>query len=343
MKSLLNILRDKVFIIAEIGNNHNGSKQTAIELINMAAAAGVDAVKFQTFTGLDIVSPKVRADEYKGWDVKGFTYWHEFLDTIALPLEDHKEVYAYAYSKGLIPFSTPTSVQIVDFLESIGNEIYKVASMDVTNIPLLKKVAATGKPVIMSTGMTNEDEVGKAVEIFRHNELAVLHCVSDYPTQPENVNLLSIPYLAEKYNVISGFSDHALTNEFAVGSVVLGGRIVEKHITYSRQAAEKAEHHFALEPNDFADMVKAIRNVEKGMGRKQLVRSASESENKFKYRRSLHLNKNKNAGDQILEEDISVVRPAIGADVCDFEFFLGKVLNKSVDAWTGLKKEDIKS
>jgi pseudaminic acid synthase len=284
----------------------------------------------------------VKADEYKGWDVKGFNFWYEFLDTIALKLSDHREVYDYAYRKGVIPFSTPTSPRIVDFLESIGNEIYKIASMDVTNIHLLKKVAATGKPVIMSTGMASDDEILRATEIFKGNELVILHCVSDYPTQPENVNLLSIPYLAERYNVISGFSDHALTNEFAVASIAVGARVIEKHITYSRKAKEKAEHHFALEPQDFREMVNAIRNIEQGMGKKQLMRSASEMENKIKYRRSLHLNKDKKEGDIVLPDDIAGVRPAIGADISDFDFFIGKQLTRSVQAWSGLKREDVK-
>lgn len=341
MRSLTGILDKKVFIIAEIGNNHNGSKETALELIDFASKAGADAVKFQTFTGLDIVSPTVSADEYKGWDVKGFTFWHEFLDTISLGLSDHKEVYEYASLKGLIPFSTPTSVRIVDFLESIGNEIYKIASMDVTNIPLLKRVAETGKPVIMSTGMANETEIEQAINIFKNNELVVLHCVSDYPVQPENVNLLSIPFLAERFNVITGFSDHSLTNEFAIAAISIGARVIEKHITYSRQSKEKAEHHFALEPGEFKEMVNAIRNIESGMGTKKLMRSAGELENKVKYRRSLHLNKNKKTGEQIFADDISVVRPAIGADASEFDFFIGKTLGRDVDAWTGLKREDM--
>lgn len=343
MKSLKAILKKKVFIIAEIGNNHNGSKRTALELIDYAAKAGADAVKFQTFKGLDIVSPLVKADEYKGWDVKGFEFWHQFLDSIALPLEDHKAVYAHALKKGLIPFSTPTSVKTVDFLESIGNELYKIASMDVTNVQLLRRVAATRKPVIMSTGMASDAEISKAARIFTSSELVLLHCVSDYPTRAENVNLLSIPYLAEKHKVPVGFSDHCLTSEFALASVSLGARIVEKHLTYSRTAKEKAEHHFALEPADFAEMVRGIRSLEKGLGEKRLVRSPTELINKSNYRRSLHLNKDKKAGEKVLPGDIAAVRPAVGADASEFDFFIGKSLRRDVAAWTGLKKPDVRA
>lgn len=341
MISLKEITGRSVFIIAEIGNNHNGSKDTAKKLIDIAGEAGVDAVKFQTFTGLDIVSPKVKASEYPGWDVKHFEYWYQFIDSIALPLKDHAEVYQYAAEKGLIPFSTPTSVKMVDFLESIDNSIYKIASMDITNIPLLKRVAATGKPVILSTGMSDEDELIKAVEIFSNNELAVLHCISDYPVQPENVNLLSVKYITDRYKVISGLSDHAVTNEFAAGAVALGGRIIEKHITVSRQAKEKAEHHFSLEPAELKSLVQSIRNMEKGLGTQQWYRSPAEAENKTKYRRSLHLNKDKKAGEIITPEDISVVRPALGDPSADFDLFIGKKLTKDVAAWTGLRKKDI--
>jgi N,N'-diacetyllegionaminate synthase len=341
MISLKSITEKSVFIIAEIGNNHNGSRQTAIDLIEIAANAGVNAVKFQTFMGRDIVSPLVKANEYADWEVGGFDFWYEFLDTLALPLEDHKEVFDYARKRGLIPFSTPTSDKIVDFLESIDNEIYKIASMDVNNIQLLRKVALTHKPVILSTGMATDDEIQTAIDIFSNNELAILHCVSDYPTRPEKANLLALSHIAESYGVITGLSDHSLSNAFAIGAVALGGRVIEKHITYSRNAVEKAEHHFALEPDELTKLVIDIRNLEKGLGAKALVRSESELGNKQKYRRGLHLNKSKRAGETINGSDISVVRPVIGATASEYEFFLGKILKRNVDAWTGLRKEDL--
>lgn len=340
--SIKDQIRTGTFIIAEIGNNHNGSKETAIDLINIAADSGVDAVKFQTFKGLDIVSPKVLANEYKGWDVKGFKYWSEFLDTIALPLEDHKEVFNFAIEKGLIPFSTPTSPYIVDFLEELNVPLYKIASMDLTNIQLLKKVAKTEKSVIISTGMANDAEIEKAVSIFKNNELSILHCISDYPTKPENANLKAVSYLKNKYDVISGLSDHSITNEFAIGSVALGGRIIEKHITYSRSAIEKAEHHFSLEPEELKNLVKSIRTLEKGLGTHQLNRSEQEKINKLKYRRSIHLNKAMKKGEVIKESDISVVRPNIGDLPSEYDFYIGKKLTQNVFAWSGITKDKVK-
>lgn len=341
--SLKEITDKQVFIIAEIGNNHNGSVKTARELIDIAAEAKVDAVKFQTFSGQDIVTPLVEASEYKGWDVAGFDYWYQFLDTIALPLAEHKEVFDYAIAKGLIPFSTPTSPAIVDFLETLEVPLYKIASMDLTNVQLLKKVAATGKPVIISTGMGVDEEIKVAKRIFADNELSILHCVSDYPTKPENANLKAVSYLADTYDVIGGLSDHSIENEFALGSVVLGGRVIEKHITYSREAKEKAEHHFALEKTELVGLVEAVRRLELGIGSKAIVRSSQEKENKLKYRRSLHLNKPMKKGDVIKEEDIAVLRPNIGDAPSAFEYYPGKVLALDIKPWTGLTKDMIVS
>lgn len=341
MISLYEKLKEKTFIIAEIGNNHNGSKEKAKELIDVAAEAGVDAVKFQTFRGVDIVTPLVKANEYKGWNIDKFDFWYEFLDSIALKFEDHSEVYDYAYSKGIIPMSTPTSPDSVDFLESINNPIYKIASMDVTNLQLLKKVASTGKPVILSTGMSNESEIESAIEIFSKNEFVLLHCISDYPVNPENVNLKTITYFQQKYSVLSGLSDHAITNEFAISAVALGAKVIEKHITNSRNTTEKAEHHFSLEPNELKSLVCSIRILEKGLGEVGLKRSPNEEMNKLKYRRSLHLNKAMKKGCIIKNEDISVLRPNTGDAPDNIEHYIGKKLTEDVQAWSGLTKKMI--
>ena len=336
--SLKQVTERRVFLIAEIGNNHNGSVQTAKELIDIAADANVDAVKFQTFSGLDIVTPVVKASEYGSWGVTEFDYWYQFLDTIALPLGKHSEVFDYAISKGLIPFSTPTSPAIVDFLETLDVSLYKIASMDLTNVQLLKKVASTGKPVIISTGMGVENEIRAASRIFANNELSILHCVSEYPTRPENANLRAVSYLVDSYNAIAGLSDHSIGNEFALGSVTLGGRVIEKHITYSREAKEKAEHHFALEKEELIELVKAVRRLEKGLGSAAIIRSEQENKNRRNYRRSLHLNRPMRKGEVIREEDIAVLRPNIGDAPSEFEYYPGKVLLNHAEPWTGLTK-----
>jgi sialic acid synthase SpsE len=341
MFDLLTRIEKEVFIIGEIGNNHNGDKETACRLIDIAAQAGVHAVKFQTFRGKDIVTPTVKANEYPGWDSGKFEYWYQFLDSIALPLEEHQEVFNYALDKGILPFSTPTSVTIVDFLETLDVPLYKIASMDLTNLQLLRKVAATGKPVILSTGMSTEAEIAKSVEIFRNNQLALLHCISDYPADPVQSNLKSIPFLKDTYKVAVGYSDHTLTNETAGLAVALGARIIEKHFTYSRNTPEKAEHHFSLEPAELADLVQTVKRTEEALGTYQLYRSPSEIDNRLKYRRGLHVNKDLTPGHRLTSADIVVLRPNNGAQPEDYDLFEGSILKTARQAWDPLKLTDI--
>ena len=341
MFNLVAQLQKEVFIIGEIGNNHNGNKETAKQLIDIAYEAGIHAVKFQTFRGQDIVTPQVKASEYPGWDTGQFEYWYQFLDTIALPLEDHKEVFDYAISKGVIPFSTPTSVEIVDFLEQLETPFYKIASMDVTNIQLLRKVAATGKPVILSTGMSTEAEIAKAVAIFAKNQFVLLHCISDYPADPAQSNLLSIPFLKQTFGVEVGYSDHTLTNETAGLAVALGARVIEKHFTYDRHTPEKAEHHFSLEPSELKNLVQTVRLAESALGTFQLYRSPTELENRGKYRRSLHVNKDLPAGAKLTASDILVLRPNNGGQPEDYDQFENGMLKVAKSAWEPLFLTDI--
>lgn len=341
MFDLLATIEKEVFIIGEIGNNHNGKKETALQLIDIAAEAGIHAVKFQTFRGQDIVTPLVKASEYPGWDSGKFEFWYQFLDSIALPLEEHKEVFDYALEKGIIPFSTPTSVEIVDFLESLEMPLYKIASMDLTNIQLLRKVAATGKPVILSTGMSTEAEIATAVEIFSKNQFALLHCISDYPADPAQSNLRSIQYLKDTFKVPVGYSDHTLTNETAGLAVALGARIIEKHYTYDRNTPEKAEHHFSLEPEGLADLVQTVQHSEAALGTYQLYRSPSELSNRGKYRRSLHVNKDLPANHRLTSADIVVLRPNNGAQPETYDLFEGQTLRTAKKAWDPLQVTDI--
>jgi len=331
-----------VFIVAEIGNNHNGDPDTAKKLIDAAAAAGVDAVKFQTFRGLDIVSPRVAAHEYKDWNIEGFDQWYQFLDSIALPFDKHAEVFQHASQAGVIPFSTPTSTAAVALLESIGTRLYKIASMDVTNVQLLEAVSRTGKPVILSTGMALEEEITLAVDFFDRQNLAVLHCVSDYPLNPQDANLRSIAWLKERFGCPVGFSDHSLGNELVTAAVAMGAVIIEKHITLDRQSTRKAEHHFALEPAELKQMVKKIRLIEAALGAATINLSHKERDLREKARRSLHATRELKSGHTLEPEDIAIVRPGDGAPPQDYAFFIGKVLDVDVSAWAPINKEVLK-
>lgn len=334
-------LHKRIFITAEIGNNHNGNIDTAKKLIDAASEAGVDAVKFQTFRGTDIVAPNILSSEYPGWAVSEYTYWHEFLDSIALPLEKHREVFSYAQGKELFVFSTPTSPAMVDFLEGLAVPVYKIASMDMTNIFLLQRIAQTHKPVILSTGMASDREIEKAASFFDPQKLVILHCVSDYPLDYINANLRTIPYLHKKFGCLVGFSDHSLGCELSLAAVACGARFIEKHITLDRHSSLKAEHHFSLEPDELKAFVKKIREIESALGKEEIVRSDKEVELARKARRSLHVNKPLSRGHVLREEDIAVVRPANGEAPEEFLFFIGRRISRDKSIWEPLKKEDV--
>lgn len=332
---------DRTFIIAEIGNNHNGCAKTAIELVDAAAQCGVDAVKFQTFRGIDIVTPLVLSSEYPEWKVDGFTRWIDFLDSIALPLDAHAEVMAHARKKGLIFFSTPTSSQTVDFLEELDVPLYKIASMDVTNPALLEKVSRTGKPVIMSTGMANEQEIAKAANFFDKYKLSLMHCVSEYPLEFKNARLNRIRLLAQRFGCPVGFSDHSLESDLSLATVAMGAKIIEKHFTLSRNSEKKAEHHFALEPREMKELTAKIRKLETALACGSIDISQKESAIKDKYRRTLHVNKSMEQGEGIRENDIAILRPGDGAAPEDFFLYVGKKLSRNKNAWAPLTEDDV--
>ena len=331
------------YIISEIGNNHNGSVEKALQLIDASAAAGVDAVKFQSFRGIDIVSTKVKANEYKGWDVTNFEYWYEFLDSIALKLEDHQRVIDYTNSKKLDFITTPTSPYIVQYLEKLkGIKAYKVASMDLTNLALLQAIAKTKKQVIMSTGMGEIKEVKEAIKLLKKKNVSILHCVSDYPLDPDKAFLNNISVLKKafpKHTV--GFSDHSLGHELCIAARCLGATVFEKHITLDRKDPSPAEHHFAMEPNEFTDLVKWIRHTDHNLGTKKFGRSESEKENKLKYRRSFHYQTDLTKGAIVKLEHLSFIRPAEGISYKDLKKVLGKKLKKNVKAYDACTIHDI--
>ena len=334
---------EKSYIISEIGNNHNGSLKKALQLIDESFNAGVDAVKFQTFRGIDIVSPKVKADEYKGWDVKEFEFWYQFLDTIALKLEDHQAVIDYTNSKGMDFITTPTSPYIVDFLETLkGIKSYKVASMDLNNIPLLKAIANTDKEVIMSTGMGDMIDIAKAVEIFKNSKLSILHCVSDYPLDPSKAflnNIIELKNCFANYDI--GFSDHSLGHELCIAARCLGAIIFEKHITLDRNDPNPAEHHFALEPNEFKVLVNWLKDIDTNINSTGFLRSESEKINKYKYRRSYHYLTEMKKGDLVELNKLTLIRPGDGISDNDLDKVCGKPLTKSVNVFDPCLVSDI--
>lgn len=331
----------KVFIVAEIGNNHNGDIETAKRMIDAAVDAGADAVKIQSFRGIDIITPNIPASEYPAWNVTEYTYWADFLDSIALPMDKHEAFFLYARERGIQAFSTPTSSKIVDMLEELDAPFYKIASMDITNLPLLRRVARTQKPVILSTGMGDRPQIEAAVQCFDKNLLLIMHCVSDYPLDYRNANLRSIQYLARAYGCPVGFSDHSLGYDLDIAAVACGARAIEKHITLSRQTDKKVEHHFALEPRELRELVGKIRDIEAALGSEEVELSDNEKTYRFKALRSLHVASDLPRGHVLGSDDVLVLRPGDGTAPETYDLFIGKKLSRDMKAWEPLTESDV--
>ena len=313
------------YIIAEVSANHNGSIERAESIVRAAADNGANAVKLQTYTADTMTIPC--DNEY--FRIKG-TLWegknlHALYQEAYTPWEWQPRLKALANDLGMDCFSTPFDATAVDFLEKMDVPCHKVASFEVVDIPLLKKIAATGKPVIMSTGMASLAEIDEAVTTLRGNgttELALLKCTSAYPAPPEEANLRTIPHLAQAFNCVAGLSDHTLGSAVAVGAVALGARIIEKHFTLAR-ADGGPDSAFSMEPDEFKQMVQDIRTVEKALGSVCYDLTPKQKESKV-FRRSLFVVKDMKAGDVFTEENVRSIRPGYGLHPRFLSIILGK-------------------
>lgn len=332
----------RTFVIAEIGNNHNGSPAQAESLMRAFAAAGADAVKFQTFEPEDLVSPLVLSNRYPGWDVAAqYDRWVDFLQTLVLPRESYPHLIAVARDLGVAFMSTATSPETASFLADQGVDGIKVASMDIDNLPLLHHIGALGLPVVVSTGMATIDEIRECARCFDPANLAVLHCVSNYPLEHEDANLRNIMTLRAALDVPVGFSDHSLGRDLPVAAVAMGACIIEKHVTFDRASPQKAEHHFSMTPDEFADMLKALRGVEKALGLSDRVLGAGEQRSRLEYRRSLFVTRDIGAGDRIAPEDVSCVRPGTSVPPRFRDRVEGARALRPIAAYTPFTLEDI--
>jgi len=330
------------YIISEIGNNHGVNLETAKKMIEVSSEAGADAVKFQTFKATDIVNPNVPANAYRGWDVSDkFEYWHEFVDTLAMPYEWYDELIDYARGLGIGFISTPASLEAAMFLVEKGVDALKIASMDVNNTPFLEEVDKMNLPVILSTGMSTIDEIEEAVAAFKKSPLILLHCVSNYPLKHEDANLLNIKMLKDRFHLPIGFSNHALGYDLDIAAVTLGANIIEKHFTLSRSSPKLAEHHFSMEPEEMKELVKKIRLVEKAFGGYERVLAEDELENRKLARRSITILKKMKSGDRIEKKDIAVIRPGTGMEPRYFNDIIGKKVCREIEAFELLGWEDL--
>jgi N-acetylneuraminate synthase len=330
------------FVVAEISASHHGSLKTALKLIDKAKKANADAVKLQTYTPDTITLDCDRPEfiiEGGLWDGRTL---YELYEEAHTPWEWHKPLFDHARKLGITIFSSPFDNTAVDLLEDLNAPAYKIASFEAIDLPLIKYVAGTGKPMIISTGMADLEEIGEAIEAAREGgcqELAILHCVSGYPAPAEDYNLRTIPDLIDRFGLVTGLSDHTLDNTTAIAGVALGASIVEKHFTLDRSGGGP-DDSFSLEPKELATLCRDTNNAWSALGDVDYGIKSSERGN-IQFRRSLYFVRDIQKGEIVKVGDIRSVRPGFGLPPKEAEKIIGKMLTKSVLANTPVSKESI--
>ena len=330
------------FVIAEMSGNHNQSLERALEIVDAAAKTGAHALKIQTYTP-DTMTIDLDEREFRITDTnslwEGATLFKLYGEA-STPWEWHLPIFERARDLGIIPFSTPFDGTSVDFLETLNVPCYKIASFENTDLPLIRKVAATGKPMIISTGMATIAELDETVRTAREagcRELVLLKCTSTYPATPENTNLLTIPHLQTLFNCEVGLSDHTMGIGVSVASVSLGSSVIEKHFTLSR-ADGGVDSAFSMEPDEMSSLVIESERAWRALG--AVSYGPTEPEKKsLQYRRSLYIVEDLAAGEVLTERNLRVIRPGLGLPPKYFEICLGKIVNKNIKRGTALSWE----
>lgn len=328
------------FIIAEMSGNHNQSLERALAIVDAAAAAGVDAVKIQTYTAdtmtLDIDTGEFFiADQNSLWKGESLYQLYEKAHT---PWEWHKPIFDRCKEHGIMGFSTPFDDTSIDFLEELGVPCYKIASFENIDLPLIRKAAHTGKPIIASTGMTTISELGDLVQTARDNgctDLTLLKCTSSYPSSPEGTNLRTIPHMRELFGCDVGLSDHTLGIGVAVASVALGASVIEKHFTLSR-ADGGVDATFSMEPDEMAQLVRECRSAALAMGGVR-YEVTEEEKKSLQFRRSLYVVKDMKKGDPFTTENVRRIRPGWGLPPKYCSVVLGKTARREIARGTALQ------
>ncbi len=331
------VSQGKAYIIAELSANHQQSLSRALELVSLAKRHGADAVKLQTYTPdtmtLDSDRPEFMIDALPPWNGRKL---YDLYAEAMTPWEWHEALFARAREEGLDCFSSPFDPSAVDFLEQFDPPAYKVASFEVTDLPLIEHIARQGRPVIMSTGMANLAEISTAVETVKRAgaPLALLKCTSAYPSPPESMHLRTIPHLAEAFQVVAGLSDHSMGTAVPVAAVALGARIIEKHFTLSR-AEPGPDSSFSLEPHEFQQMVDAVRVAEQAVGDVSYALSEKEQASRL-YRRSLFVTKPVRKGEKLTPENVRSIRPGHGLQPEHLQRVLDSVAAEDLEPGTPL-------
>ncbi|MGE4169907.1 MAG: pseudaminic acid synthase [Candidatus Margulisiibacteriota bacterium] len=332
------------YIIAEMSGNHKGDLQKALAIVGQAKAAGADAIKLQTYRAdtitLDSQKPDFLIPENDPWHYKGnlFALYEEAFT----PWEWHAALFEEAKRVGIAIFSSPFDLTAVDFLETLGCPAYKIASPEITDIPLLRRVAQTRKPVIMSTGLAELPDIALAVETLKQNgctEYILLKCTASYPAPPERMNLLTIPDMIRRFGCLAGLSDHTLGIGVPVASVALGATVIEKHFM-SDKDDQTVDSFFSLDPVTFKQMVDEVRKVELALGG-VVYDVFGDPGTKFKARRSLYISTPIKAGEPLTASHVKSVRPSWGLHPKHYDAVLGRVVNRDLDKGDRLNLEDL--
>ncbi len=323
------------YIIAELSANHNGSLQRALETIDAAKKCGVDAIKLQTYTAdtmtIDCDKPDfmIKGGLWNGFKLYDLYKWAQ------TPYDWHQAMFDHARKLGITVFSTPFDETAVDLLESMKTPVYKIASFELTDLPLIRYVAQTGKPIIMSTGMGSEGEIDEAVTAAREagcKDLVLLHCISSYPAPTDQSNLRMIPELARRFGTLVGLSDHTMGNLASTTSIALGACVIEKHFTLSRKD-KGPDSEFSLEPSELEQLCRDTREAWLALGKNGFSRQKAEESNKI-FRRSLYFVKDLPAGHSVGPDDIRRIRPGMGLAPKHYPDVLGRRLKQAVTKGT---------
>lgn len=328
------------YIIAEMSANHNQNFDQAVKIVELAKACGADAVKLQTYTP-DTITIDCKNEYFKIKETiwKGRTLYDLYGEAYT-PWEWQPKLKEIAEKIGLDLFSSPFDHSAVDFLEKMNVPAYKVASFEIVDLPLLHKIAQTGKPIIMSTGMATLAEIDEAVKTIKkagNNQIALLKCTSAYPAPPEEINLRTIPHMTTVFNLPTGLSDHTLGIAVPIAAVALGACIIEKHFTLSRSIAGP-DSKFSLEPKEFKQMFDGIRNVEKALGQTSYEITKKEKESVV-FRRSLFVVKDMKKGDKFTKKNVKSIRPGYGLHTRHFDDVLDRKASKDIKRGTPLNWE----
>lgn len=330
-----------VFVIAEAGVNHNGDMALARKLIDVAADAGADAVKFQTFTPEELVSDDALQAEYQVTNTGKEESQINMLRDLVLPHKEHSALKKYAEEKRLVFLSTPFSMPDADFLETLDIAAYKIPSGELNNLPFLAHIAKKGKPVILSTGMGTLEEVREALDVLKKNgatDIAIFHCTSEYPTPPADINLRAMQTLAGEFGLPTGLSDHSEGICVAIAAAALGAQLIEKHFTLDR-SLPGPDHKASLEPSELKEMIRCIRVIEQALGSPEKKPSKGELDTAKVSRKSVVARRDIPANTRIAAEDIYIVRPGTGIPPKHFDEIVGKTAKQTISRGTPLQWE----